>query len=433
MNIVKGTHDIYGKECRGYTHIENLLRMVAESYAFQEIRTPILEYTELFERGVGESSDIVRKEMYTFTDKASRSVTLRPEGTAGVMRSIVSEKLYATSDLPLKQYYLGPMFRYERPQAGRYRQFHQFGVESVGVTSPYQDAEIILLGYQALKTLGFQNVTLKINTLGDEKTRDNYRNALKEYFSSHIEHMCPDCQARFQSNPLRILDCKVEEDQEIARHAPKISNYLTDEAKSRFEEVLAVLDSFEIPYEIDEGLVRGLDYYSHVIFEFTYTTASGMNLGAIGAGGHYDKLLEEVGGPSLPGVGMAFGIERLYSVLKEDHLLEEMPPILDAYIMPIGEEQIKDCFYLASTLRQDGFFVEVCLEHKSFKNLFKRAENAGAKYALIVGEEELKNETVVLKNLKTKEQQVVSQEELEDVLYQLLEVEGESDDGTDNI
>ena len=207
INIVKGTHDIYDDEARGFDYIEMVLKAVAEMYAFNQIRTPIIEHTELFNRSVGESSDIVRKEMYTFLDKGDRSITLRPEVTAGVMRSIVSNKLYATKDLPIKEFYIGPCFRYERPQAGRYRQFNQFGVESVGVTNAYQDVETIMLGYDALRFLGFKNVKLKINSLGDQESRDNYKEALKTYFANHIDEMCEDCQERFKINPLRILDC----------------------------------------------------------------------------------------------------------------------------------------------------------------------------------------------------------------------------------
>lgn len=404
INIVKGTHDIMGNEARGHEHIEMVLKAVADLYAFNAIRTPIIEHTELFTRSVGESSDIVRKEMYTFTDKGDRSITLRPELTAGVMRAIVCNKLYATADLPIKGYYLGPAFRYERPQLGRYRQFNQFGIESVGVSSPLHDFEVIMLGYDALRMLGFKHISLKINTLGDDETRNNYRDALKSYFANHIEHMCADCKERFKVNPLRILDCKVKEDQEIASHAPKISDFLSENAKTHFKQVKEMLEFYEIPYELDEGLVRGLDYYSHVIFEFHYTTESNVNLGAIGAGGHYDNLVKEIGGPALSGVGLAFGIERLYGVMLEDKLLKDINQKMDIYVMPVEKEQVVPCFNVAAVLRANAFRTEVCLEAKNLSTQFKRAERAGASVAIIIGPEEVEKDEVVLKNMQTKTQ-----------------------------
>ena len=404
INIVKGTHDIYDDDARGFTHVEMVLKGVAELYAFNEIRTPILEHTELFTRSVGESSDIVRKEMYTFKDKGDRSVTLRPELTAGVMRSIVTNKLYATKDLPMKFYYVGPAFRYERPQAGRYRQFNQFGIESVGVTSPYHDLEVIMLGYDALRMLGFKNIRLKINSLGDQESRDNYRKALKEYFADHIDKMCNDCKDRFNINPLRILDCKVESDKEIVKDAPKMRDYLSKEALDRFNLITKTLDEYEIPYEVDDTLVRGLDYYSHVIFEFHYQSKNGTDLGAIGAGGHYDNLLKEVGGPSLSGAGVAFGIERLHALLKEEELLKDIELSTDVYVMPLSDEQIDYAFYITEVLRASAYRTEICLEKKSFKQLFKRAEKVNAQVAIIIGEEEVKNNEVVIKDLKTTQQ-----------------------------
>lgn len=421
INIVKGTHDIYDDDARGFEYIEMVLKAVAEMYAFNQIRTPVMEYTELFTRSVGESSDIVRKEMYTFIDKGNRSVTLRPELTAGVMRAVVSNKLYATKDLPIKEYYIGPAFRYERPQAGRYRQFNQFGVESIGVTSPYHDLEVIMLGYDALRLLGLKDIRLKINSLGDQESRDRYREALKEYFAKHLDVMCDDCKERFKINPLRILDCKVSSDQEIAKNAPKLVDYLTEDAKKRFEVITSILDEYEIPYEIDDTLVRGLDYYSHIIFEFHYKTSSGMDLGAVGAGGHYDNLLKEVGGPAYSGVGVAFGIERLYAVLQDEKLLKDYEQKTDIYVMPVGENCIKDAFSLTQALRANAYRVEVCLESKSFKHLFKRAENTNAQLALIIGEEELKSNSVILKDLHTQKQTTIPLKNLLDTLAMMFD------------
>lgn len=427
INIVKGTHDIIGDEARGFEHIEMVLKAFSEVYAFNQIRTPIIEHTELFTRSVGESSDIVRKEMYTFLDKGERSITLRPEITAGIIRAIVSSKLYATSDLPIKSYYLGPTFRYERPQLGRYRQFNQFGVESVGITSTFHDLEVILLGYDCLKMLGFENIILKINTLGDQQSRDNYREALKKYFEDKVDAMCEDCQARYKTNPLRILDCKVQKDQEMAKSAPKISDYLTAEAKERFTKITAMLDFYEIKYIIDHNLVRGLDYYSHVIFEFHYITAKGTDLGALGAGGHYDNLVKEIGGPDMSGVGFAFGIERLHALMAEEGLLKEIEEKTDVYLMPVGKEQIEFCFHLAETLRANAYRTEICLESKNLPAQFKRAERCKASIAIIIGEEEVKKEEVVVKNLHTQTQVKIPLKNLPHTLNQMFNQAEEHD------
>ena len=256
---VKGTHDIFGEEGKGYAYIQTLFKAVAELYGYRPIETPVLEYTEVFQRSTGESSDVVRKEMYTFLDKGNRSVTLRPEGTAGVVRSIVEHKLTATEDMPLKVYYAGPVFRYERPQLGRYRQFLQAGIEAVGMDSPRLDAEAICLAMQVLSMLGFENLKIKVNTLGDAQSRAAYAASLREYFSSKIDSMCDDCKQRLTLNPMRILDCKVPEDHEIALGAPKMREFLTEEAEARFYQTLSLLAERGIDYEIDDGLVRGLD------------------------------------------------------------------------------------------------------------------------------------------------------------------------------
>ena len=427
INLPKGTHDVIKDEARAYDHIENVLQTLASYYGFSPMRTPIFEHTELFSRSVGDSSDIVRKEMYTFTDKGNRSMTLRPEITAGVMRSIITNKLYATEDLPIKAYYLGPTFRYERPQQGRFRQFNQFGVEAVGVSSPYSDAETVLLGVYALKMLGFENVTLKINTLGDEESRNQYKLALKEFFKVKLEHMCGDCHARYETNPLRMLDCKVPEDQKIVEEAPKMRDFLSEKAKSEFLMIQDILDSFDIPYTIDDNLVRGLDYYSNLVFEFHYTSKLGKDYGAIGAGGHYDRLLQDIGGPALAGVGFAFGIERIYAVMRDDGLFEDEKESVDFYVMPMGEAARIDGFSLAHALRNSGLTTEICYEEKSFKQLFKKAEKKGAKFALIIGEDEVKNEEVTVKNLKTEEQFKVSYQEIVHKAFHLVD-EGDGHD-----
>lgn len=416
FNLVKGTHDVIIDEARKYSYIETVLSKVAELYNYKEFRTPILETSELFLRSVGGSSDIVRKEMYTFLDKGGRSITLRPEITAGTIRSMVNNKLFAIEDYPVKGYYVGPNFRYERPQQGRYRQFNQFGVECVGVIKPERDSEIISMGYNALMMLGFENVTLKINTLGDDESRAKYREALKEYFSKYLDEMCEDCKERFELNILRILDCKVPHDIEIVKNAPKISDYLTESAKNNFEIVKKNLDDLEIPYEVDDSLVRGLDYYSGVVFEFHYTSSLGKNYGAIGAGGHYSNLVKEIGGPQVEGCGFAMGIERLASVMNDDNLFADLDDSLDVYLMPMGEKAVDASLLIANEIRMSGYSCEICLENKGFGQMFKKAERRKANYALIIGDEELKTGVYTLKDMKTKEQFTVEKDKLIDRL-----------------
>lgn len=419
---VKGTHDIFGEETNAYEKVESLMKSIAEIYAYHGVRPPVLEYNSVFVRGVGESSDIVRKEMYTFPDKGGRDLTLRPEFTAGIMRLVVQNKLYATNELPLKLYYVGPVFRYERPQLGRYRQFNQFGVESIGHNSALNDVEVIVLAYTILCSLGLEGVKIKINTLGDEESRNNYRAALKEHFAKHIDKMCEDCKNRYELNPLRILDCKVPEDRQYIETAPKIGNYLSEASRARFDEVLDALEEMQIPYEIDQSLVRGLDYYSETVFEFHYKSSTGNDYGAIGAGGHYGKLMSELGGPELPGVGFSFGIERIVSVLKDDNLLDDIKNELDAYVMPLDKDSSLYAEEVATLLRNNGgYVVDICFDNTKLGNMFKRANNKNAKFAVIIGESERETESVVIKDLAKQEQISVKLEELIDKFDELYE------------
>ena len=424
FNLVKGTHDVILDEAQKYTYIENVLQNTAQLFGYKEFRTPIIETSELFLRSVGDSSDIVRKEMYTFEDKGGRSITLRPEITAGIVRSMVNAKLFAMQDYPVKGYYTGPCFRYERPQQGRYRQFNQFGIECIGITSPHRDAEVISMGFDSLVFLGFENVTLKINTLGDDESRENYKKALRDYFGSHIVNMCNDCKERYQLNVLRILDCKDPDDQEIVKNAPKISEFLSENAKQSFEIIKKDLDFLNIPYEVDESLVRGLDYYSGVVFEFHYTSSKGKNYGAIGAGGHYGKLVSEIGGPEVEGCGYAMGIERLASVMSDDNLFEDLTDTTDIYVMPLGERATAASLGIANYLRVSGYNCEVCLEGKGMSQMFKKAERRNALYAIIVGDNELDNDEFVIKNLASQEQFKVSSDDLLKKLDELLNFEG---------
>lgn len=423
FNVVKGTHDVILEEATKYSYVEEVLTKIATLYNYKEFRTPIIESNELFNRSVGESSDIVRKEMYTFLDKGNRLITLRPEMTASTIRSMVNAKLFANNDYPIKAYYLGPNFRYERPQQGRYRQFNQFGIECCGVNNFYRDVEVIALGYNALKMLGFTNLKLKINSLGDQETRNDYKKALTSYFGEKIEQMCEDCKERYTKNILRILDCKVESDQEIIKDAPTLDKFYSKNAKEHFDNVLKALDEIGIEYEIDHSLVRGLDYYTGVVFEYHYTSKLGKNYGAIGGGGHYANLIKEIGGPDLEGVGLALGIERLVNVMNDDNLFDSLEEGLDIYIMPLGEKAISESNKIANFLRLNGYSCDICLESKNFGQMFKKAQRRNAKYALIIGDNELESKNVVVKDLALEKQETVANDDLLEYLDEKFDVE----------
>lgn len=423
FSVVKGTHDVILEEATKYSYVEEVLTKIATLYNYKEFRTPIIESNELFNRSVGESSDIVRKEMYTFLDKGNRLITLRPEMTASTIRSMVNAKLFAYNDYPIKAYYLGPNFRYERPQQGRYRQFNQFGIECCGVNNFYRDVEVIALGYNALKMLGFTNLKLKINSLGDQETRNDYKKALTSYFGEKIEQMCEDCKERYTKNILRILDCKVKSDQEIIKDAPTLDKFYSKNAKEHFDNVLKALDEIGIEYEIDHSLVRGLDYYTGVVFEYHYTSKLGKNYGAIGGGGHYANLIKEIGGPDLEGVGLALGIERLVNVMNDDNLFDSLEEGLDIYIMPLGEKAINESNKIANFLRLNGYSCDICLESKNFGQMFKKAQRRNAKYALIIGDNELESKNVVIKDLALEKQETVANDDLLEYLDGKFDVE----------
>ncbi len=404
INSPKGTHDLIGDEALAYNYMIDICSEVASYYGYTPLATPIFEANELFARGVGDATDIVRKEMYIFEDKGKRIMALRPEGTAGVVRSVIANKLYATNDLPLRYFYSGPMFRYERPQLGRYRQFHQFGVESIGGATIYDDLEVILLAIHTLQALGFENITTKINSLSSGETRETYKAALKAYYKPHLPQMCADCQVRYEQNPLRMLDCKVESDMILAKSAPKISDFLTAKDEEDLTFVKEALLGFGIETEIDYSLVRGLDYYSGIIFEFAYIPSSKKDYGAIGGGGRYDKLVSMIGGPDLEGIGFAFGLERLYHILKEEGKLDHVKAQDDLMIISVGEEARNDAFALLTSLRTHGVRAIMNFTDKSFKSLFKIAEGRGAKYALILGADEVANENVTVRDLAAQTQ-----------------------------
>lgn len=418
----RGTYDAFDSDALNINKLINVMSYVVETYDYNPIQTPIYEQTELFTRSAGESSDIVTKEMFNFTDKGGRNIALRPEFTAGIIRAIVNNKLYANKDLPLKYYYFGPCFRYERPSAGRYRQFNQFGVECVGVNSYLHDAECIEMGYKLLINVGFPKVILKINTLGDKDSRNKYQEALREYFKDKIEFMCVDCKRRYEQNVLRILDCKDPDDQKYIANAPKMSDYLNDESKEYFKKVLDLLDEESIPYEVDETLVRGLDYYSHVVFEYHFITEDGISLGAIGAGGHYDNLVKDIGGPEMSSVGFAIGIERINTLLKQIDVDSYEKTHLDVYIIHLGEETLEYCYHLASELREFGFYTDMTYENKSIGAQFKIAQRKNAEYAIIIGENEMNSYNFQVKNLKSQTQETVEYSKLIDYLNEKINI-----------
>lgn len=397
----RGTVDILPDVSGKWQELEQLLRTICANYNVKEMRTPIFEHTELFTRSVGDTTDVVTKEMYSFEDKKGRSITLRPEGTAGIARSYVEHKMFALPEKLQKIYYMGPMFRYERPQNGRQRQFHQFGVEMLGLESPYVDVECMVMAVTVVEALGLKNIKLHINSLGDEESRNAYREALKKHFKPALNELCYDCQQRFEKNPLRILDCKVDKDHPIMQNAPKTIDYLSENAKAHFDKVCSLLDDLEIDYVVDTNVVRGLDYYSHTVFE---VISDDPKLGAgstVGGGGRYNTLISELGGPAVPGVGFAFGMERLMIAIGDEQNEEDG---LDVYIMPLGEEAKDLSVQIITMLRANGFTCDMDQCDRGLKGQFKSADRFHAHFSMIIGEEEVKNEVVNMKCNHSKEQ-----------------------------
>lgn len=392
LQPVRGMRDLLGVDLDRQKYIIRTAEDIAFLYNYESIETPIVEYTSVFKRTLGETSDIVGKEMYTFADRNNESMTLRPEGTAPVVRAIISEKL--TQTLPQKRIYSGPMFRYERPQKGRYRQFYQLGVECLGQNSPYADVECIALADHILKTLDISDYKININTLGDTESRQNYKMALIEYFSRYKNDLSDDSKARLEYNPLRILDSKDENDKKVALTAPQLASYLNTDSENFFETLLKGLNSLRIEYEINPHLVRGLDYYCHTAFEFKTTSLGAQD--AIGGGGRYDGLMQQMGGPSLSGVGWAFGLDRLALLLPTI----QTKPALRIAVTPIGENLDLQAIGLTQELRLNGFTAEVFIKGNLGKR-FKQAEKARCNIALIFGDDELSKKQVKVRNLQS--------------------------------
>ncbi len=407
----KGTYDVYGEMGLKIIYLENLLRSLMETYHYEYVRTPIFESSELFHRGVGETTDIVSKETYDFVDRGDRNMTLRPEGTAGVVRSYIENKMYGNPSQPVKTWYMGPMYRYERPQSGRFREFYQFGVEVFGSENPMMDAEVISIPVNFYRLLGLKGIKVNINTLGDTESRTAYREALLKHFKPHLDDLCEDCKNRYEKNPLRILDCKVDHDLECMRTAPKISDYLNETSRNHFEQVKQHLDILEIPYEVNPNVVRGLDYYTHTVFEVEAAIEGFGSQNVLCGGGRYNHLVENIGGPSTPGVGFALGMERLLSALECEHITVGKEH-LDLYVIPVEEKQIPESLSLTQMLRMNGFSVDMDYMQRNMKGNFKQADRFNASFVLIIGEEEVETEVLTVKDNHTQEQYKVKLSEL---------------------
>ncbi|GEL06818.1 histidine--tRNA ligase [Salisediminibacterium halotolerans] len=423
ITIPRGTQDILPGESAKWQYIEAKAHDLCRRYNYQEIRTPIFEQTELFSRSVGDTTDIVQKEMYTFEDRGGRNLTLRPEGTASTVRSFVDEKMHGWANQPVKLYYIGPMFRYERPQSGRMRQFVQFGVEAMGSADPAVDAEVIGLAMDFYKELGLKGLKLVINSLGDKESRTAHRNALVNHFKPRIGEFCSDCQERLEKNPLRILDCKQDAEHELMASAPSILDYLNAESRQYFEDVKTFLTAMDIPYEVDPGLVRGLDYYNNTAFEIMI---DGEGFGAITTlmgGGRYNGLVEEIGGPETPGIGFALSIERLLMALDSQGVTLPVETGLDAYLVTMGDEAKKAGPRILHELRAAGLSVDGDYMGKKMKAQMKSASRQNAAYAVILGEEELAKGTAVVKKMADGTQEEWTLEELAANLKKHLEKE----------
>ena len=404
----KGTKDIYGMEAKYWQYVSRVIDEVMEKYNYNFIRVPVFESSELFHRGVGETTDIVTKETYDFTDRGGRSMTLRPEGTAGVVRSFIENKVYGDDNKPAKYYYNMPMYRYERPQAGRLRELTQFGMEIIGTDDPLSDAEIISLAVNIYSLLGLKGIKVNINSLGDSKSRNNYREALIKHFEPHKDELCSDCIERLEKNPLRILDCKVDKDKEIMKTAPKTIDYLNEESKDRFEKVKEYLEIMQVKYVVDPSVVRGLDYYNHTVFEIEADIEGFGAQNVIGGGGRYNNMVEQLGGPSTPAIGFAAGFDRLMIALEKEDKLPKIDNSVDLFLLYVNEDEKKYAAYLTNELRMSGFIVETDYLARSLKAGFKQADRLNSKFTIVLNSDDLKNNEVKVKNNKTREEELVS-------------------------
>ena len=405
IKAVRGTKDIIGEEAKKYVYISNVAQKMFENYGYNFVKTPIFEETELFKRGIGEATDVVEKEMYTFKDRGDRSITLRPENTASLVRCYLENAIYAKEEIS-RFYYNGSMFRYERPQAGRQREFNQIGLEVFGEKSPKVDAEVIAIGYKFLEKLGITDLEVKINSVGSKESRTIYREKLIEYFSKHLDDMCDDCKDRINRNPLRLLDCKVDKDKDFYKSAPNIIDFLFEDERKHYEDVKKYLDIFGIKYTEDPTLVRGLDYYSSTVFEIV-TNKLGSQ-GTVLGGGRYDNLLKELGDKDIPAVGFATGVERIMMLLGENYPKNNP----DVYIAWLGENTSETALKIAESLRDNDIKVYIDYSEKGMKSHMKKADKLSVRYCIILGEDELNKGIVLLKDFSTREQKEVKIEEI---------------------
>lgn len=413
INIPRGTQDILPSETKKWRYIEAKLDELMELYNYEEIRTPIFESTELFARGVGDSTDVVQKEMYTFKDKGDRSITLRPEGTAAVVRSYIENKMQGLPNQPIKLYYNGPMFRYERKQKGRYRQFTQFGVEAIGAENPSIDAEILAMVMHIYQSFGLKHLKLVINSIGDIDSRKEYNEALVKHFEPVIGDFCKDCQARLHTNPMRILDCKIDKDKEAVKTAPRITEYLNANSKTYFEEVKQHLNDLDIEYEEDPNLVRGLDYYTHTAFELMIDNPNYEGaITTLCGGGRYNGLLELLDGPSQTGIGFALSIERLLMALEEEGIELDVDHDFDLFIVTMGQEADRYAVKLLNDLRQNGVKADKDYIERKVKGQMKQADRLNAKYTVVIGDQELAEKNINVKNMETGESERIDLNEL---------------------
>lgn len=413
MQALKGTHDILPEEVYKWEYMEGVIRDVCSRYGYKEIRTPIIEATELFQRGIGDTTDVVTKEMYTFKDRGDRSVTLRPENTASAVRAYLEHKMYGDQQVH-KMFYIGSMFRYDRPQAGRYREFHQFGLEVLGASSPLADAEVIAMACEIFHRLGLKNLDLHLNSIGDRNCRPAYRQKLIEFFEAKKDQLCEDCLERLYKNPLRILDCKEEGCKKASEGAPEITDYLCEECHNKFEAVKHYLDALGISYTVDPRLVRGLDYYTNTAFEIQYPPLGAQS--AVCGGGRYDGLVEEIGGPSTPGIGFAIGLERLLLALDMQNLIPVPAVNKKVYIAALGEDAIAAGFKIQEELRSRHVIADMDLQGRSLKGQMKQAGRMNAVYTIIIGSNELEKGKAVVKTMETGTQQELPFEEVADYI-----------------
>lgn len=412
INIPKGTKDVLPSDSYKWHYIEEKIREVAKLFCLNEIRTPVFEHTELFLRGVGETTDIVNKEMYTFLDKGNRSITLKPEGTAGVARSFVENSLNNLPQ-PIKTYYETPVFRYEKPQNGRLREHHQFGVEIFGADSPETDAEVIMIAKTLFDKLGLKKLQLNINSIGCKECRKKYNQALKEFLYQHIDELCDTCKTRLEKNPLRILDCKSKVCQSITKDAPVIQDYLCDDCKEHQNKLIQILETLNVDFKINPKIVRGLDYYTKTVFEFISTDIGAQ--GTVCGGGRYNYLVEEVGGKPTPAAGFGMGIERLLITLEKLNLMDKvMDNVPDVYIAPLGENAKVKCISLVNELRIEGKSVETDFINRSIKAQMKYANKINAKFVVVIGDSEIENNSVNVKNMENGETLTIQLDKLKD-------------------